>query len=297
LDRSALWIQTVPWSGALDSNQERLAWLIPAQFLREETRDEGFKRLIICVASCGVGGYADVGCAQAPAAGRTAPAQVRAENEPVKKFSFVMFWKQNDANTQQVGETLRSAVTKRADRCEMSAVNVNDQANRSIVERYGVSRMPMPTVLCVAPNGAVTGAFVRKLNDEAVESALISPLAADIVKALQDKKIVVVHVKQAEESPLPFGAAEFAADPEFKARTTTVAFVASDPAEARLLKDIEINPAQLNGSMTVVMAPPGVLVGKFAALATKDQIATALHAAGKCCDDPHCKHNQQARPQ
>jgi hypothetical protein len=45
----------------------------------------------------------------------------------------------------------------------------------------------------------------------------------------------------------------------------------------------------------VVLAPPGVLVGKFPASATSDQIGAALHAAGKCCNDPNCKHNQKGK--
>jgi hypothetical protein len=55
---------------------------------------------------------------------------------------------------------------------------------------------------------------------------------------------------------------------------------------------MQISERDVNGSMLVIMAPPGVLVGKFAAATTRDQIVTKLHAAGKCCDDPNCKHNQ-----
>jgi hypothetical protein len=35
------------------------------------------------------------------------------------------------------------------------------------------------------------------------------------------------------------------------------------------------------------------MVGKFPATATKAQLASELHAAGKCCDDPNCKHNHK----
>jgi len=241
-----------------------------------------------------VGSLAATGFAQEPNAPRfvnVPPA--RAEQAP--KFSFILFWKENDPNTQRLAAVLKASVTKRAERAEWTDVNVNDSTKRDVVERYQVSRMPMPTVLCVAPNGAITGAFVRKLSDEAVEGAIVSPAAADIVKALQDKKIVVVHVKQDARSPLPVAAAELMADPAFQARTTTVAFVASDPGESRLLTDMEINAADVNGSLAVVLAPPGVVVGKFAATATKDQIAAALHAAGKCCNDANCKHNQQGQ--
>jgi hypothetical protein len=153
----------------------------------------------------------------------------------------------------------------------------------------------MPAVLCVAPNGAITGVFVRQINDQAVERALVTPAMADVTKAIQDKKIVVLHVKPATESQLPPGGAEFIADPDFEARTTVVDLVLDDPTEARFVKDLKIKPADAKDSMLVLMAPPGVLVGKFAGNTTKQQIVTQLHAAGKCCDDPNCKHNQKAQ--
>ena len=53
---------------------------------------------------------------------------------------------------------------------------------------------------------------------------------------------------------------------------------------------MEIEPGSLKGSTLVFLAPPAVLVGKFASTATKAEMTAALHAAGKCCDDPNCKH-------
>jgi hypothetical protein len=58
---------------------------------------------------------------------------------------------------------------------------------------------------------------------------------------------------------------------------------------------MELSPRDVHESMLVVMAPPGVLVGKFIGSTTKDQIAAQLHAAGKCCNDPNCKHIQKAQ--
>jgi hypothetical protein len=72
-------------------------------------------------------------------------------------------------------------------------------------------------------------------------------------------------------------------------------FVVSDPAEDRFLRDMEINPADASGSALEVLAPPGMLVGKFPSTATTADIAAQLHAAGKCCNDPNCKHNKKGQ--
>jgi hypothetical protein len=116
-----------------------------------------------------------------------------------------------------------------------------------------------------------------------------------VTKALQDKKIVILHIRPTSEAALPVGAADFAADSDFQARTTVVRLAVGDAEESRFLADLELRPENVTDSMVVVMAPPGVLVGKFNASATKAEIAAKLHAAGKCCDDPNCKHNQKAK--
>jgi hypothetical protein len=71
--------------------------------------------------------------------------------------------------------------------------------------------------------------------------------------------------------------------------------VLGDATEARFLTEMEFKPGELSDSMVVVLAPPGVLVGKYPASVTTDQIATDLHAAGKCCNDPNCKHNKKGQ--
>jgi hypothetical protein len=253
--------------------------------------------LIAAVAVLNCGWLARSTFAQQPASPRVARIPEAQATEKSPKFTFLLFWKENNPSTQQMTEVLKLGVAKRSARAEWKAVNVNDGVNRELVEKHQMSRMPMPATLCVAPNGAITSVFVRQLNDHGVERALVTPTMADVTKALQDKKIVVLHIKPADGAPLPKGAADFVADADFALRTAIIELVVSDPAEARFLTDMKLKASDVHDSMMVVMAPPAVLVGKFPATATKEQIATQLHAAGKCCEDPNCKHNQKAAQQ
>jgi hypothetical protein len=247
--------------------------------------------LALVATSCGFGTVGFAQQASTPRVARIPEAQA-AEDAP--KFKFLLFWKENNPGTQQMTDVLKLAVAKRSARAEWVAVRVTDETNRELVEQYQMSRVPMPATLCVAPNGAITSVFVRQLNEQGVERALVTPAMADVTKALQDKKIVVLHVKPAADSPLPKGGADFVADSDFAMRTTIVDLVVSDLAEARFLTDMKLKASDVHDSLMVVMAPPAVLVGKFPATATKAQLVTQLHAAGKCCDDPNCKHNQKA---
>jgi hypothetical protein len=114
-----------------------------------------------------------------------------------------------------------------------------------------------------------------------------------VMKNLQDGKLVLVTVQGSENALPPVAVKGFQNDPHFKDRLVSLGIAASDPLETKFLGQMQID-ARSKVTQTVLIAPPGVLVGKFDALASKDDIAAALAKAGKCCDDPNCKHHQPA---
>jgi hypothetical protein len=103
--------------------------------------------------------------------------------------------------------------------------------------------------------------------------------------------MVFVCVSSTAQAGMPAGVSDFCDDLEFKNRVAVVALQTNDTAETELLEQLEIKP-NARITTTALLAPPGVLVGKFDPSASKEEIAAALHKAGKCCDDPNCKHNQ-----
>lgn len=218
-----------------------------------------------------------------------------AATQQAAKFTFLLFSRGNDANTQRVTQELSTALATRADRTQWQAINITDPANQHLVKQYQLGRAPMPLVLCVAPNGTVTGAMPGRVTEKQVEASLVTPTMTRCMKSLQAGKIVVVHVKVDPSDELPAGAVEFMSDPSFANRTVTESFLMVDPAEGRFLRDMKFDPASASGSTVAVLAPPGMLVGKFAVNATASDIASALHEAGKCCNDPNCKHNKKGQ--
>jgi len=208
-----------------------------------------------------------------------------------QKFAFVMFWKQQDAATDAVSQSLKTHLAAYADRATNVAVQVTDPAHREIVEQFNVSRAPMPLVLAIAPNGAVTAAFQSAPTAQQVGGAFVTPAAANCMKALQDGKLVLMLVHPQPDAQAPRGAQQFLADPQFSKRTEFVRLVSTNPAEGQFLQKLGVTRQEANGSV-VMMAPPGVFVGKFPVSVTGQELAKKLHASGKCCDDENCKHNR-----
>jgi hypothetical protein len=219
------------------------------------------------------------------------PAQaVVASARQSQKYLFILFWKEDSPATQGMKQTLDAALAKRSGQAVSVAVRSNDPAEKAFVDQFGVSRSPMPLVLAVAPNGAITGGFPLKLTEQDVAGAFVSPGLANCLKATQARKLVLLCVQPAGGSAeLPRGVSEVKADSQYGPATEVVTIRADDAAEAGLLKLLELTP-KAGVVATALLVPPGgrrlaVFEGPF----TKEQVAEKLKSAqGGCCPGGKC---------
>lgn len=208
------------------------------------------------------------------------------------KFAFIMFYRANDATTQSMYKVLKSKLGARND-STIVVVNITDAKERAIVDQYDASRTPMPAVMVVAPNGAITGVFAKTLAPAQVDAAIVTPAQTRCMRALQDKKLVLLCVQPTGSKDVPIGVQQFKADKLNVNRTHLVSLQADDPAEAKFLQQLKVRP-DTRTTVTAFMAPPGVLLGTFNDRVTPTVLMTKLAAAGQCCDDPNCKHGKPA---
>ena len=129
-----------------------------------------------------------------------------------QQYLFVLFHKKYDDATQAMKRTLQTALAKQGSRAGSVVVWTDDPTEKPLIDRWGLSRTPMPIVLAVAPNGAVTGGFPLKLTEQDVTGAFVSPATAGCLKATQARKLVLLCVLPAAETQLPAGVREFAGD-------------------------------------------------------------------------------------
>ena len=217
--------------------------------------------------------------------------QVLANASAEYKYTFLLFYKGNNAATQAMLQTLKSGLASRSEQATIAYVDASNPSQQALVQRYGVARAPMPLTIAIAPNGAVTGLFAAKLSEPQIAGAFVTPTMASCMKSMQQGRLVLVCVSATAGAATPQAVRDFQADPQFANRTDVYSLQASDPTEAEFLGQLKIDGKSLRGTTTAFLAPPAVLVGKFGPSNTKEEMAAALHAAGKCCDDPNCKHN------
>ncbi|QDT20298.1 hypothetical protein [Gimesia chilikensis] len=211
----------------------------------------------------------------------------RASAAEQNKYTFIMFWKDQDTTTKSMWSTLQQNLSDK-NTASVVAVNTGDPQERKIIEQYGVSRAPMPLTLAVAPNGAVTGSYVKQINADYIQQAFVSPAKSQCMLNLQSRRMVLLCVSPSGQAGVPKGVQNFKSIPCYKNAVEVINVSQSEPAERDFLNELRV-PASQN-SAVVFMAPPGVMVGKYNSSVSSQQLIAELKKAGKSCGVEGCKH-------
>lgn len=210
------------------------------------------------------------------------------------KYALLCLWRGDAAETQAFRSRFAAAAAPVAARAVTVEVGFDDPASLPLVRRLKLERAPLPLVLAVAPNGAVTRAFPQ-IPAEGFAAAFVGPAFAACLKAMQDGRIAVVSVGNATLA----GSAEtrtvadaFAAQPSLAAICTVVAADPAAAAEAELFKALGL-PASTDKALIALVVPPGRLLGSFSHPVSREQLDAALAKAmsggcGPWCGDSAC---------
>jgi hypothetical protein len=82
---------------------------------------------------------------------------------------------------------------------------------------------------------------------------------------------------------------EFTAGEPYSRTSRVVRLNADDPAEADFLQSLQVDP-KTPTPVTVLMSPPGSVVGTFVGEVTKDELIAKLKAASSCGPGCSCHH-------
>ena len=208
------------------------------------------------------------------------------------KYVFLFFWKENNPQTDKAWSVLQTAAANMADSAEMVSVQITDPAEKQIVDKYDVTRAPIPLVLAVAPCGAITKAFTKAFDEKQLHAAFVSPCTQLCLKALQSRKLVLACVvdqaNPQDPVTIPKAVKDFKADAKFGPATKIVLVNARDEGEAAFLRGFQVDP-RAQKPVIVFLAPPGAMIGKFNGTTTKQQLLAQLASAqsnpcagGKC---------------
>ncbi len=209
------------------------------------------------------------------------------------KHLFIFFWQADDEQSRSMYGVFQAAMSKWQESADSLGIQVADPNEKPIVDKFGLSRAPMPIVLALAPNGAVTKAFPVRFDENQLRQGFVSPCTAQCLKCLQEQRLAILCVRneKTQSSQAAWqGVQAFKADPRFSKATEIVTLDPDDPAEVSLLGELNID-RRTPQAVTVVLAPPGQPVATFVGAVTKEQIVAKIQAgpcAGGQCGPGGC---------
>lgn len=220
----------------------------------------------------------------APAGGKGTAAMSRAAE--ANQYLFVFFHEKDEDATRTARTTFDESVKKITPALQTVVVDRTDPAESEIVARFGVDRAPMPLVLAIAPNGAVTGGIkASDLTEERLRDAIASAGLQKCLKALQNRHLVLVCLQNAstqENDAAMKGVNDFKADKQFGEMTEIVKVDPGDAKEAKLVAQLKADP-QSKTAATAILAPPGVFVALIDGSTSMEDLKAALQKSASSC--------------
>jgi hypothetical protein len=201
------------------------------------------------------------------------------------KYLFALFRKEDNEQAAAMRQVLGGVMKKVADRADSVEVDVSAATEKAIVDHFDLTYAPMPLLLAIAPNGAVTGGFPVRVGAKNLMDAFASPATAQCLKACQDRKLVFLCVQNGETESAKEamqGVREFKRDERFAEDTEIIVVDPANKSESQLMSDLEIDP-KTKEAVTVFLAPPGRCIGRFHGATRPDDLLQTLSAAMTGC--------------
>jgi hypothetical protein len=195
------------------------------------------------------------------------------------RYVFVTFYKSGDAASTKMLADVKKIQAKLSKKASFTTASVGDPSHQALIKRYGVDRSPIPLMIVLAPNGAVTAGFPTAIKKTDFSSVFVSRGKADVLKALQDKKMAVLCL---QNSKTKYNKQSLAAAKGLETNqqfSGLVRIVRIDPAarsESSFLRGLKVKTTSKEAQI-VVVASLGSVLGKFSGAVTTAKVVDGLN--------------------
>lgn len=227
---------------------------------------------------------------------KTAKSEINNSSDAVKnaveskKYLFAIFYKGSiDDNYKQLEANVLKFIKASTAEIIIYSANISDTKESEAVKKYGFDETaPFPIAMIIAPNGAVMGGINLDTPESDYSKAIVSTLAMDIMKTVQEGKIALISLQNKEtkfNDESKKAVDESLKDPKLG---THMNVIAADPAKSENLEFLK--QCKIEGKVTeasvVVIVPPASIAGVLKGNITKDSILSILTSGG--CGSGSC---------
>lgn len=207
------------------------------------------------------------------------------------KHLFIFFYKEKNERTKQAEKIFDEFQKASGEKSSFIKINSAQSDEKPLLEKFNLTRSPMPFVLALAPNEAVIGAFTASFTMQELADSFSSKGMASCLKALQDNKLVFLCLQNqhtaGNEAALK-GVRDFKADSRFGSTAEMVVIDPANAEERKFLNQLSVDP-QLTEAATLLIAPPAETIGRYIGATHKEQfIADLQKAVSGCCGPGGC---------
>lgn len=171
-------------------------------------------------------------------------------------YVFLLISDNENADSKKMLTVLREIISIRTKQVNLVQVSKNDSKEKELINSFKIGEYP--TVITLAPNGAITGYFAKTIVKDSLISSLVSLKESEVIKNLQDGRVVFLcfHDKNDSDYIKVQNEIESVAS-NFKG-TVNAVYVSSDEEDLR-------KKVNLTSDLTTVLiiVPPGRAVGQL----------------------------------
>jgi hypothetical protein len=203
------------------------------------------------------------------------------------KYVCLLLYKQKNAKLDSFQNAVEDLNKKQAGKAELVMADALAATSKDILKKYGIdpARMPMPLLMTIAPNGAVTGMFAAAPDEQKLAGAILSEKASQCVKALQDGKIVMLCIQgpsTIDKEKAMAGVDALLADKTYTNVAGKVVMDPDEPGDKGFIGQFNTRMTT-NEAVTIVLAPPGKIAATFKGSTSKAALAKAVASCGSSC--------------
>jgi thiol-disulfide isomerase/thioredoxin len=177
------------------------------------------------------------------------------------RHAILLFYEEGSQACDKAKAVLKKGSHVWGDRVKISQVDINKKENKKVRQEFRI--FSAPTILVIAPNGVVVREFRESITIESVEGAFASPAMAQILRGLQDRRVIFLPVAAADWKNA--SSVKKTVSSVGEVLRTSVRIVDVDPTneeEKPLLKTLKVDKDE-NQSLTYVVSQSGKMGSRF----------------------------------
>jgi hypothetical protein len=177
------------------------------------------------------------------------------------RHAILFFYEEGSQACDKAKAVLKKGSQIWGDRVRVSQVDINKKENSKIRQEFRI--FSSPTILVIAPNGVVVREFRENLTIQRLEGAFVSPAVAQILRGLQDRRVIFLPVAAPDWKDA--SSVKKTVSRVGEILRTSVRIVHVDPTkrdEESLLKTLKVDKDE-DQSLTYVVSQSGQIGSRF----------------------------------